>query len=77
MNEETWWDVLKRPIIFIAIIVLLLIIIYSNDNSNWNGGYCYCGGKWEYRQAVGHKAGTNYIYKCDKCGKVHEFEILR
>lgn len=77
MNKETQWDGWIGPVIFIAIMVLILIIIYSNDSSTWNDGYCSCGGKWEYRQAVGHQAGTNYIYKCDTCGKVHEFEILR
>lgn len=77
MNEETWWDVLKGPIIFIVIISLILFITFSNENSIWNNGYCSCGGKWEYRQAVGHQAVTNYIYKCDTCGRVHEFKILR
>jgi hypothetical protein len=40
----------------------------------WNDGYCKCGGKWEYQEAVGHRYSTNYLYKCDKCGRIVEFE---
>ena len=48
------------------------------DLEAWNGGYHEdCGGRWEYEQAIGHRYDTNYIYVCDKCGMLHEFENFR
>ena len=46
----------------------------GTDIEAWNCGYHeYCGGRWKYEQAVGHRYSTNYIYVCDKCGMRHEF----
>lgn len=70
----------------VILTVLLMVGLYifvdqldnSHDNKLWNGGYCdVCEGKWEYEQAVGHKASTSYIYVCKKCGKRIEISEVR
>ena len=55
------------------------------EQEAWNDGYCECGGKWEYvssEQSIhGDKdyihTTTNYIYRCDECGKMEKFSELR
>ena len=57
----------------------------ANDNTVWNDGYCTCGGKWEYVDTEKTVHGTDgdihtttqYVYKCDGCGKMHKFLELR
>ena len=45
--------------------------------NKWNDGICTeCGGDYEFFQAVGHGSSTSYIYKCDSCGKIVEFENI-
>lgn len=61
----------------IGIFVVVTAIGGAEDKKVWNNGYCECGGKWVYQQAVGHRCDTDYIYKCDKCGNIHEFEVAR
>lgn len=63
--------------IVFAICAGLCKIESTIDNANWNGGYHQCGGKWVYEQAVGHRASTDYLYKCDKCGMIEEFDEYR
>jgi DNA-directed RNA polymerase subunit RPC12/RpoP len=64
-------------VIIIGVIVVAMYINNSKDLKKWNNGYCSCGGRWEYQQAVGHRYDTDYIYKCDKCGKIEEFDSAR
>lgn len=64
-------------VILIALLFILKIFIATHDYDAWNYGYCECGGKWVYQQAVGHYYSTDYIYECDKCGKIHEFDEMR
>lgn len=66
-------DNIKLSIIIILICVALMVGCHIVDNISWNNGKCSCGGSWEYQQAVGHRYSTNYVYKCDKCGKIAEF----
>ena len=61
----------------LVILLLLLFICYAVNETKWNNGHCSCGGNWVYQQAVGHRANTTYLYKCDKCGKVYEFYEAR
>lgn len=82
---------LAEAIIVGAILMLLVCIIctaiYSHKENEkiWNNGYCECGGKWEYVDSVTHisktddimKSYTTYIYKCNRCDKMHEFDELR
>lgn len=65
--------------VVILIIFVIAITAYgdSKDLKKWNNGHCDCGGHWEYQQAVGHRYDTDYIYKCDACGKIEEFERAR
>lgn len=74
-------------IIFIATALILFGIIGSGiaNEKEWNDGRCECGGRWEYCDSVTrlHKyydstyTETSYIYKCNDCGKMHEFAKLR
>ena len=65
-------------LIALALIFIVWIGTSISDDNAWNNGYCSCGGKWQYEQAVGHRYyDTNYIYRCDKCDKIHEFEEYR
>lgn len=84
-------DNLAEIIIASAMFILLFGIIggaiYSHveDEKLWNNGYCECDGKWQYVDSVTHisksddyiKSYTIYIYRCDRCGKMHEFDELR
>lgn len=70
-------DLKTEGILGIVCIVLLIICWLGctiSDSVNWNYGiHDGCGGHWVYEQAVGHRFGTDYMYKCDKCGYRHEF----
>lgn len=63
--------------IIIGILVVIVAFMSANDEKKWNNGFCSCGGHWEYQQAVGHRYDTDYIYKCDTCGTIMEFEKAR
>lgn len=74
------------PIIFILLIILLFIVDSKADKKAWNNGFCECGGRWEYVDILhnvnyvkdyGYHDNKKYIYKCNKCGKMHEFNELR
>lgn len=72
---------IQANLIVIAILLALALVIHIassiHDDYVWNYGYCNCGGQWVYKQAVGHRFTTCYMYECDKCGTVYEFEIKR
>ena len=72
---------LKADLIVMVILLAIAFVIHIgcsiHDDYVWNYGYCDCGGQWVYQQAVGHRFSTCYIYECDKCGEVHEFNIKR
>lgn len=73
---KDWYDFIA-PIIILLIVVILGFARCSIDTDQWNDGYCSCGGRWVYQEAVGHRSSTTYIYKCDNCGKVKEFYSTR
>lgn len=67
----------KLITVVLALFILFLFCeIRGCDSKNqYNNGYCPCGGHWQYQQAISRgKYGeyTNYIYKCDKCGRIIE-----
>lgn len=64
---------IEEILITMGILIAILFVCRVVDASGWNGGYCSCGGKWRYQQAVGHRYETMYLYECDKCGKAKEF----
>lgn len=64
-------------IVFIGVIITIILILAMLESFNWNDGYCSCGGKWEYEQAVGHNYSTGYIYKCNRCGKRLEVSSMK
>ena len=59
-------------LIVIIILIIGVFICKSCDGIKYNNGICKCGGHYEYQQAVGHRLGTTYIYRCDKCGDIIE-----
>lgn len=74
MTGKFFWIVLS------ILIILLIIVAFLEDvasNSLYNNGVCTeCGGHYIYQQAVGHRYETNYIYQCDKCGKLIEINSI-
>jgi hypothetical protein len=64
-------------IIMLGIGVIIFWVFRQEEEKTWNNGFCSCGGRWEYMQPIGHAYSTDYIYKCDKCGKTHEFSKVR
>lgn len=64
---------IKVYLILIGMLLVLLFISRMINATEWNNGYCSCGGKWIYQQAVGHRYETTYLYECDNCGKTKEF----
>lgn len=74
------------PALFLLLIILLAIADNKADEKAWNNGFCECGGRWEYLDTSHHVSYTKeggyhdikgYIYKCNKCGKMHEFNEVR
>lgn len=75
MSDEALANVIIISII-IFIIALAAIGIKIYNSVTFNDGICSnCGGRYVYQQAVGHYAGTSYIYKCEQCGKMVEVNI--
>lgn len=92
MKDDFFEDIKERlfyssiPILFILLIIILFIADSKADKKAWNNGFCECGGRWEYVDILhnvnyvkdyGYQDNRKYIYKCDKCGKMHEFNELR
>lgn len=63
--------------IFAGLVFLIELGTKAHDDELWDDGKCYCGGHWEYEQAVGHRSSTSYIYVCDRCGKRIEISEVR
>lgn len=84
-------DRLVEIIIVIAIIFVVIgciggmITSHIENTKLWNNGYCDCGGKWEYVETTQTVRGSEgsiytskgYIYKCNRYGKMHEFDEVR
>lgn len=64
-------------LIFVGIALVIFGFLRKAEEKTWNNGFCSCGGRWEYMQPIGHAYSTYYIFKCDKCGKMHEFSKVR
>lgn len=62
------------PLSLIIILLIALLLLRSCASSvSWNNGICsYCGGKYEFKQAIGHRSFTDYMYVCNKCGRAIE-----
>ena len=61
----------------IGLIFIVYITFSAIDKTRWNNGYHSCGGKWEYVQPIGHAYSTTFMYRCDKCGVMEEFNEMR
>lgn len=76
MQEENIYR-LCGVIVLVILCALWFSHVRHEEEKTWNNGFCSCGGHWEYMQPIGHAYNTDYIYKCDKCGKTHEFSKVR
>ena len=57
--------------ILVGILALLMIINSIISADNFNNGICrVCGGQYEFKNAVGHKYTTEYVYVCKQCGNL-------
>lgn len=62
---------LKVIAILVGILALLMIINSIISADNFNNGICrVCGGQYEFKNAVGHKYTTEYVYVCKQCGNL-------
>lgn len=72
-------DELKYTILMILIAIAIIFGVtmcnmHIDDNAYNDGIHRDCGGHWIYQQAVSHKYKTDFLFKCDKCGKLEEFD---
>lgn len=57
--------------IFAGILIILIIIANIISANNFNNGVCrVCGGQYEFKNAVGHRYTTEYVYVCKQCGNL-------
>lgn len=67
---------IKARLIVILLLIVVIFFIFEIDgcvaHDTYNNGHCPCGGHYVYMQAVGHRYTTDYLYKCDKCGRTIE-----
>jgi len=60
-------------LILIGVLLLLSLIQGCSSSTAYNNGICpYCGGAYQFKETVGHRYSTHYIYVCDKCGNLIE-----
>lgn len=91
MNEEKYKEWVNEHLISIIVGIAIVFIFVGliggaiSENNTWNDGYCECGGKWEYVDTVTSIRGdknetytvTTFIYRCSRCGRMHEFSGVR
>ncbi len=85
--KDNIFDMIVHVTILAIILIALGCIIAGaiEDNKIWNDGRCSCGGKWQYIESDTMVRGSNgnvttyksYVYRCDRCGALHEFSTLR
>ena len=57
--------------VLVVLLILILCVRRCSSSNTYNNGICTaCGGRYVYQQAVGHRHSTDYIYICDKCGRM-------
>lgn len=63
-------DVWLKLAMILALLTILYMIRVSIESSEYNSGICKnCGGEYEYVSKLFNDGHTNYIYKCNRCGK--------
>lgn len=69
------WSEVKYRIGVLVILLSILIGIKCCEADQYNNGiHEGCGGHLIYQQAIGHRYTTAYVFKCDKCGAILEFD---
>ena len=65
---NNWKQILASIGIVIGLIFIGGFFLLKADEKTWGDGTCpNCHVEWEYREAVGHRNSTSYIYECPKC----------
>lgn len=60
-------------LILLGVLLVIFVIQGINSSNAYNNGICpYCGGTYVFKETVGHRYSTNYIYICNKCGHLFE-----
>ena len=60
-------------LILIGVLLLLSLIQGCSSSTAYNNGTCpYCGEAYQFKETVGHRYSTHYIYVCNKCGNLIE-----
>lgn len=69
---------LRYILVFVLSGVLLITILKNWDIYDWNNGYhTEDNGRWIYIRPVDHGIDTEYLYRCDVCDKLEEFDKKR
>lgn len=65
-------------VLLFAITIGAVSMRVTADDRDWNNGIChYCHeGHWEFHSAIPHRSTTGYLYMCDDCGMIHEFDVF-
>lgn len=83
LKEDIDVIILTLGAIMISTIVVFIVVLgfgymeYRYDSRKWNNGYCSCGGKWEFSQPIVSQSGLLYVYQCDSCGRIYDFQEWR
>lgn len=77
-----FFDDLEEALKFIGMVVLIIVIVVGMvfaDNKAWNNGICVeCEkGHYQYKEAIGHKLSSSFLYECDNCGHMIELQEVR
>ena len=69
-SDDFDWHVIG----ILIVIALVFTLVESCCSSNiYNQGVCpQCGGAYVFKETVGHRYSTHYIYVCDQCGHLIE-----
>lgn len=83
-------EALKMIGIVILIVVIIVGTVFGGaylglkgqrkaDNKTWNNGICVeCEkGYYQYKEAIGHKSSSSFLYECDNCGHMIELQEVR
>lgn len=57
-------------------ITAMMYLEEEDADNRWNGGFCECGGTYEFSGASKYRTSGFFYYTCDTCGHTEEFPRL-
>ena len=63
-------------LIFTCGITAMMFQEEKDANDRWNGGFCECGGTYEFSAGSQYRTSKYFYYTCDTCGHTEEFPCL-